>query len=117
MTTFADNIPEWAESMNCAVTVCDADCTIIYQNEKARGIYKSHGDLTGHNLLDCHPERAKTIIGNLLTTGGSNAYTIEKNGIHKVIYQTAWRKPDGSVGGLVEISMEVHPEMPHFVRS
>ena len=23
-------LPDWAKAMNCAVTVCDADCNIIY---------------------------------------------------------------------------------------
>ena len=50
-----------------------------------------------------------------LETGGVNAYTIEKNGVRKMIYQTAW-KQDGVVGGLVEISMEIPGEMPHHVR-
>ncbi|CUQ61167.1 Uncharacterised protein [Dorea longicatena] len=44
-----------------------------------------------------------------------NAYTIEKNGVKKMIYQTAW-KQDGVVGGLVEISMEIPGEMPHYMR-
>ncbi len=48
--------------------------------------------------------------------GSTNAYTIEKKGVKKVIYQTAWRRADGSVGGLVEISMIVPDPMPHFVR-
>ena len=68
---------EWANEMNCAVTVCD--------------------------------------IRELLETGGVNAYTIEKNGVKKMIYQTAW-KQDGVVGGLVEISMEIPGEMPHYMR-
>ncbi len=50
------------------------------------------------------------MIRNLLETGGSNAYTIEKNGLKKMIYQTAW-KQDGVVAGLVEISMVIPFEM------
>ena len=48
-------------------------------------------------------------------TGGTNAYTIEKNGVRKMIYQTAWRV-DGIVGGLAEISMEIPADMPHYIR-
>ena len=51
----------------------------------------------------------------LLETGGVNTYTIEKKGVRKMIYQTAW-KQDGVVGGLVEISMEIPGEMPHYMR-
>ena len=106
---------EWAKEMNCAVTVCDAEGIIIYQNDKAVGTYKKHGNLIGKNLYECHSERSKEIIRHLLAPGGSNAYTIEKQGVHKVIYQTAWKK-DGKVAGIVEISMITPADMPHYVR-
>lgn len=106
---------EWAKEMNCAVTVCNTKGDIIFMNEKACNTFAKHGDLIGKNLRDCHSERSWAIIEELLATGGKNVYTIEKNGVHKVIYQTAW-KENGVVGGLVEISMEVPEEMPHYVR-
>lgn len=106
---------EWAKGMNCAVTVCDADGIIVYMNDKARETYKKHGDLIGKNLYDCHSERSRGIIRRILATGGSNAYTIEKQGVHKVIYQTAWKK-DGRVAGIVEISMVTPADLPHYVR-
>ena len=49
---------EWAEGMNCAVTVCDADATIVYMNRKSRETFAKHGDLIGKSLMDCHGERA-----------------------------------------------------------
>ena len=107
---------EWAKGMNCAVTVCDAEGIIIYMNDKSRETYKKHGDLIGKNLYDCHNEHSREIIRHILATGGSNVYTIEKHGVHKVIYQTAWKKGDGSVGGIVEISMVTPADMPHYVR-
>ena len=106
---------EWAKEMNCAVTVCDAEGIIIYQNDKAVETYKKHGNLIGKNLYECHSERSKEIIRHLLATGGSNAYTIEKQCVHKVIYQTAWKK-DSKVAGIVEISMITPADMPHYVR-
>ena len=80
---------EWADEMNCAVTVCDTQGIILYMNEKA----------------------CRTFAG----TGGVNAYTIEKKGVRKMIYQTAWKR-EGVVCGLVEISMEIPGEMPHYIR-
>ena len=88
-------VPEWAKEMNCAVTVCDKEGVILYMNDKAKETFASHGDL--------------------IATGGSNAYTIQKNGVRKMIYQTAWRE-NGEVAGLVEISMIIPEEMPHYVR-
>ena len=51
----------------------------------------------------------------MLATGESNAYTISKNGQRKVIYQTPWRR-DGKIDGMVEISMVVPEDMPHYIR-
>ena len=110
-------LPDWAYAMNCAVTVCDKDCNIIYMNAKARDTFASGTDsLIGKNLLGCHNPNSQGIIRRLLDEGGVNCYTIEKAGLHKMIYQTAWRH-DGEVAGLVEISMVIPAEMPHYVRS
>lgn len=108
-------IPDWAKEMNCAVTVCDNEGVILYMNDKAKETFASHGDLIGKSLIQCHNERSRAIISNLLETGGCNAYTIQKNGLKKMIYQTAW-KGNGEVAGLVEISMVIPEDMPHYVR-
>ena len=111
-----ENVIRWADEMNCAVTVCNTDGVIFYMNEKAKKTFAKYGDLIGSNLKDCHKtERALKTIDELLLTGGTNIYTIDKQGIKKIIYQTAWFK-DGVVAGLVEISMEIPTEMPHYVR-
>lgn len=112
-------MPDWAMGVNCAVTVTDADCNIIYMNERSRHTFDARGgaDLIGHNLMDYHNERSKGIIRRLLDEGGVNCYTIEKEGLRKMIYQTAWRDDKGNVAGLVEISMVIPAEMPHYVRN
>lgn len=106
---------QWAEEMNCAVTVCDREGVILYMNAKARSTFASHGDLIGHNLMPCHSPASQQKIQHMLATGESNAYTITKNGQRKMIYQTPWRR-DGEVTGLVEISMVIPEEMPHYQR-
>lgn len=106
---------EWAKEMNCAVTACDTKGVILFMNDKAYQTFAKHGNLIGKNLFDCHNPLSQEKIRELLETGGSNAYTIEKNGIRKMIYQTAWFNA-GTVGGLVEISMELPGGMPHYVR-
>lgn len=107
----------WQERANCAITVCDAEGNITYMNEKSRKTFAKHGDLIGRNLMDCHSPRSQEIIRRLLSTGGTNAYTIEKHGVRKMIYQTAWLGEDGTVGGLTEISMEIPRDMPNHVRA
>ena len=106
---------KWAEEMNCAVTVCDKEGVILYQNAPARELYKKHGNLIGTNLMGCHNERSRSIINHMLTTGEANAYTISKRGQCKMIYQTPWRR-DGEIAGLVEISMVIPEQLPHYDR-
>ena len=111
-----DMIPDWAKELNCSITVCDKEGTIVYMNDRAIEQYRKRGNLIGKNLFGCHGERAAAIIRNLLETGGTNSYTIEKNGVHKMIFQSAW-KENGEVAGLCEISMVIPQELPHYVRS
>ena len=112
-------VPDWAFRMNCAVTVADAECNIIYMNERSRATFANRGGaaLIGHNLMDYHNENSKAIIRRLLEEGGTNCYTIEKNSQRKMIFQTAWRDENNIVAGLVEISMVIPAEMPHYIRN
>lgn len=109
-------IPDWAKELNCSITVCDKDGIIVYMNDRAIEQYKKRGNLIGKNLFDCHNEHSMGIIRKLLETGGTNSYTIEKNGVHKMIFQSAW-KENGAVAGLCEISMIIPEDLPHYVRS
>lgn len=108
-------IYNWAEEINSAVTICDKEGVILYMNRRARETFAKHGDLIGHNLYDCHSEESKKKINHLLATGESNAYTIHKGGVKKMIYQTPWRS-DGKIAGLVEFSMVIPEDIPHYVR-
>jgi hypothetical protein len=103
----------WARELPAAVTVCDRNGVILEMNNKAMSTFS--GDLVGRNVLDCHPEPARTKLAGLLATGKSNVYTIEKEGIKKLIYQSPWYK-DGEFAGLVEISFELPESLPHFRR-
>jgi transcriptional regulator with PAS, ATPase and Fis domain len=109
---------DWALEFPGAVTVCDRDCTIIYMNEKSAKTFEKSGgsSLLGTSLLACHSDRSKAIIGRILETGEPNTYTIEKAGVRKLIYQAPWRK-DGKIAGLVELSLELPAELPHYVRT
>jgi len=104
---------DYMKELNVAITVCDKEGKILQMNDKSQ--MTNHGDLVGQNVLDCHPEPARTKLVQWMEEHATNAYTIEKNGVRKMICQTAWRV-DGVVGGLVEISMEIPADMPHYIR-
>lgn len=105
------------KEMNVAVTVCAANGDILDMNNKSEKVNLKPGQdsIIGQNVLDCHPEPARTKLRELLDKQATNAYTIEKNGVKKLIYQTPWYE-NGVFKGLVELSMEIPFEMPHYVR-
>ena len=112
------DMPSWVESFPGAVTVCDSEWKILYMNEKASRDFARRGGreaLVGGDLMACHPEAARARLRELLSSGGTNAYTITKGGVDKLIYQAPWYK-DGNVAGLVELSMEMPRELPRFDR-
>ncbi|HNT96720.1 MAG TPA: PAS domain-containing protein [Elusimicrobiales bacterium] len=108
---------DWAEEAGFAVTLCDREGKITYMNARSRGTFAKYGGggLVGKSLLDCHPEPARSKLAGMLKEPRVNAYTIEKGGVRKLIYQAPLTK-DGAVSGLVELSVELPAEMPHFVR-
>jgi len=105
------------DEINAAVTVCDTEGTIIYMNDRSATVFEKEGgkELVGKSLFDCHPEPALTKVKELLANGSTNIYTIEKNGVKKIIYQSPWLI-ESKIGGMVELSIEIPAEMPHFVR-
>jgi len=106
---------DWVEEFPGAVTVCDMDGIILEMNERAKATFSKDGPLIGKNLQDCHHPAANQKIDALLASGEKNIYTIEKNGIHKLIYQVPWYQ-GGKRMGLVEASLEIPEKMPHFKR-
>lgn len=100
-----------------AVTITDIDNKIVYMNDKAKKTFEKYGGgkLIGTDLLVCHSQKSQEIIKELLNSNKTNVYTIEKNGIKKLIYQTPWLE-NGIVSGLIELSLELPSDMPHFKR-
>jgi len=108
---------EWIEKLDGSVIVSDLHGKIIYANETAKHTFVKPGDLPlpGRDLMECHNENSKRIIRDIMEKKSKNVYTIEKKGKKKLIYQTPW-VVDGELKGLVELSLEIPFDMPHFVR-
>ena len=106
----------WATELPCGVTVCDKEGIILFINDKAATTFARFGDnLTGHSLFEFHGERAASMIKKMIAEDSSNSYTIEKEGLKKLIHQMPWYIK-GEVAGLVELSIVIPMEMPHFIR-
>jgi hypothetical protein len=108
---------DWAEQFGAAITVCDADGIILEMNDKAALTFANEGGITliGKNLFECHKEESRVKLRELMGGDQPNCYTIEKGGVKKLIYQAPWFK-DGARAGLVELSIEIPFDMPHFNR-
>ncbi|MBE0643007.1 MAG: PAS domain-containing protein [Bacteroidetes bacterium] len=111
------SIPDWTREFPGAITVCDADGIILFMNQKSIATFAADGgaDLIGSNVLDCHPEPSRGKLAGLLREHCSNIYTIEKTGRKKLIAQMPWFE-DGLFAGIVELSIELPADMPHFIR-
>lgn len=108
---------DYFKELNIAITVCDKEGKIIEMNDKSKKTFLKPGreELIGANVLDCHPEPARSMLDGMLQNPHTHVYTIEKNGVKKLIYQTPWYV-DGEYMGFMELSMEIPFEMKHMVR-
>jgi PAS domain S-box-containing protein len=108
----------WIKEFPGSIIVCDSQGIILEMNDKAAKGYEKEGGLKliGSNLLDCHPEKARKKVEQMLVTREANIYTIEKKGIKKFVYQSPWYR-DGQYAGIVEMVLEIPFELPHFIRS
>jgi transcriptional regulator with PAS, ATPase and Fis domain len=107
----------WIKEFPASVTVCDAEGIILEMNDKAAKTLDKDGGyaLIGKNMYDCHPDPARGKLQHLMDKRLPNVYTIEKNGVKKMIYQAPWYH-GGKYSGFVEFSFEIPVEIPHFIR-
>lgn len=109
MDNFLEELP------GIAVTVCDREGKIVDMNQRSADVNSGGKKIVGNNLFNCHPEHAARILRDLLDNEKTNVYTIEKGDVKKLIYQTPWYE-NGEYAGLIELSLPIPFEMPHYVR-
>jgi hypothetical protein len=114
---FLLQVPAMAKELPFAITVCDTEAIILYMNDRSISTFQKYGgaDIIGTSLFLYHHGHSAVKLQELLDSQAKNAYTIEKNGIKKIIYQSPWFK-SGEFAGLIELAMEIPMEMEHFVR-
>jgi transcriptional regulator with PAS, ATPase and Fis domain len=109
--------PSWVDEIDMAVTVTDADGTILAMNRRSVETFAKDGGaaLVGQSVLDCHPEPARSQLAEMLATERPHHYTISKNGTREAIHQLPWYR-DGAFAGFVELSVPIGDHLPHFDR-
>ena len=107
----------WIRELGAAVTVTDADGTILAMNQRACETFASDGGvaLIGRSVFSCHPERAQAAVRALYKSQQPNHYTISKKGQHKIVHQMPWYR-DGVFAGVVELTVPIPETPPHFDR-
>ncbi len=107
----------WVKELPVAITVLDERGVIVAMNDKSAMTFAADGgaDLIGKSSLDCHPEPARSKLVDLLREPKANVYTIEKAGVKKLICQTPWYQ-EGRFSGVVELSIVLPEQVPHFSR-
>lgn len=109
---------DWQKEANVAITVCDEEGIILFMNDKAQKTFEKYGgnEIIGKNVLDCHPEPARSKLKMLMERKIENTYTIEKNGVKKLIHQSPYFV-EGKYKGFVELSIVLPGNMPNYLRS
>jgi hypothetical protein len=103
----------WVKEFPGTIEVCDAKGILLEMNDRAAA--RDGQELIGSNILDCHPEPARSRLEQMLESGQPNIYTIEKRGKKQLIYQVPWTR-EGQYAGFIELGLEIPETMPHFVR-
>ena len=108
---------DYFEEVDVAVTVCAKDGTILDMNGKSRktNLRPGQESILGQNVLDSHPEPARSLLEDMLRNPRTNVYTVEKEGLKKLIFQTPWYD-EGEYAGFMELSMVLPENIPHRVR-
>jgi PAS domain-containing protein len=108
----------WVKEFPGPVVVSDTAGIIVEMNDRAVEWFADRGgrELVGKNLLEVHREQAQAKIRQMLETRENNVYTIEKDGVRVLIYQSPWYR-DGKFAGLAEFGLEIPLEIPHHVRT
>ena len=107
----------WFKHFPGAITVTDENAIIIEMNDAAAEAHKEEGGyaLMGQSTIDCHPKSLQEKVRHIYDSQQLNVYSIQKNGKEKLIYQTPYFK-DGIFAGVVEMSLPMPDNVPHFDR-
>jgi DUF438 domain-containing protein len=108
----------WVKVFPGAITVTDADGTVIEMNEdSANKLFKNDGgyDVLGRNAITCHPPRTIEKVRKIYEKQDFNIYSITKNGQKSLVYQAPYFIK-GKFSGMVELFLSLPDDIPHFDR-
>lgn len=107
-----NSVFDFFKEINVSITVSDTEGNVLYMNDKAKSVFS---DMVGKNMMSCHKKSSQDIIKRLIDNKETNVYTIQKAETKKMIYQTPWYV-DGEIKGLIEYSIILPDDIPHYQR-
>lgn len=107
----------WGKYFPAAITVTDENGIIVEMNDVSIAGYQNDGGaaLIGTNAIECHKEPTLSKVKKLYNEHALNVYTITKKGKKKLIYQAPYFI-DGKFSGMVEMSLPLPEDLPHYDR-
>jgi transcriptional regulator with PAS, ATPase and Fis domain len=109
---------DFLDGIEASVSMCDEKGITTYMNARAAKGFAAQGGyaLLGKDMRDCHPSgEVLAKFEALLASQELNAYTIERDGQRKLIYQVPVFH-EGAFKGYAEFALPIPWELPHFVR-
>jgi hypothetical protein len=108
---------DWLDGVDITISGCDAEGTTNYLNVRGAEAFEKEGGyaLLGTDMRDCHPGATRQLFEDLLASRQLQAYTIEKQGKRKLVYQVPVVR-EGVFQGYVELVLPLPETLPHLVR-
>lgn len=110
---------DWIKDFSVAVVICDRKGVLTYLNDAAAEMYAHAGGyaLLGKSIMEgCHKQQASNDkMIEIMETRKPYTYSIERNGVKRLIHQMPHIIND-EVVGIVEVAIIVPFDIPHFVR-
>lgn len=108
---------EWVEEFPGSIMVCDSAGIILELNKKAVESHRDDGGmkLIGTNLMNCHPEPARSKLKRLMKKHQTNVYTVTKGRTRLIVLQAPWYRRK-KYSGFVQVSLKLPGKMLNHTR-
>lgn len=95
---------DFLKELDIVISVCDENGIITYLNDKGVEHFADEGgmDLIGSNILDCHPEPAREMLRQMMSTHESHSFIKGEGSGKRLIHETPVYK-DGVFAGYIEL--------------
>ena len=108
---------EWIEEFPGSIIVCDSAGLVLELNKKAVESHRADGGkkLIGTNLMNCHPEPARSKLKQLMKKHQINVYTVTKGHARQLVLQAPWYSRK-KYRGFVQVSLKLPGKIPNHIR-